>query len=152
MRFSDVSTLLVHPKILSFLHCFLKYSQDWPAESDPDLKACRISCKICKKFIKILSQHSIYLSFNRSFHMFQNAVLIKYKLNANSVNSTWRYLSSSYKWLLSGAAMFLRYEEIWWLELETKAIPRFAKVIIVSYSRPSFMIIASASQFHVYLL
>ena len=28
---------------------------------------------------------------------------------------------------------------------------RFAKVIILSYSRPSFMIIASASQFHVYL-
>ena len=37
------------------------------------------------------------------------------------------------------------------LELETKAIRRFAKVSIVSYSRPSLMIIASASQFHVYL-
>ena len=40
----------------------------------------------------------------------------------------------------------------WWLELETKVIRRFAKVSIVSYSRPSLMIIASASQFHVYLL
>ena len=37
------------------------------------------------------------------------------------------------------------------LELETKAIQRFAKVSIVSYSRPSLMIIALASQFHVYL-
>ena len=37
------------------------------------------------------------------------------------------------------------------LELETKAIRRFAKVSIVSYSRPSLMIIASASKFHVYL-
>ena len=37
------------------------------------------------------------------------------------------------------------------LELETKAIRRFAKVSIVSYSRPSLMIIESASQFHVYL-
>ena len=34
------------------------------------------------------------------------------------------------------------------LELETKAIRRFAKVSTVSYSRPSLMIIASASQFH----
>ena len=38
------------------------------------------------------------------------------------------------------------------VELETKAIRRFAKVSIVSYSRPSLMIIASASQFYVYLL
>ena len=38
------------------------------------------------------------------------------------------------------------------VELETKAIRRFAKVSIVSYSCPSLMIIASASQFHVYLL
>ena len=30
-----------------------------------------------------------------------------------------------------------------WLELETKAIRRFAKVSIVSYSHPSLMIIAS---------
>ena len=37
------------------------------------------------------------------------------------------------------------------VELETKAIRRFAKVSIVSYS-PSLMIIASVSQFHVYLL
>ena len=37
------------------------------------------------------------------------------------------------------------------LELETKAIRRFAKVSIVSYSRPSLMIIASATQFHVHL-
>ena len=37
------------------------------------------------------------------------------------------------------------------LELETKVIRRFAKVSIVSYSRPSLMIIALASQFHVYL-
>ena len=37
------------------------------------------------------------------------------------------------------------------VELETKAIRRFAKVSIVSYSRPSLMIIASASQFHVHL-
>ena len=37
------------------------------------------------------------------------------------------------------------------LELQTKAIRRFAKVSIVSYSRPSLMIILSASQFHVYL-
>ena len=37
------------------------------------------------------------------------------------------------------------------LELETKAIRRFAKVSIVSYSRPSLMIIELASQFHVYL-
>ena len=37
------------------------------------------------------------------------------------------------------------------LELETKAIRMFAKVSIVSYSRPSLMIIVSASQFHVSL-
>ena len=37
------------------------------------------------------------------------------------------------------------------LELETKAIRRFSKVSIVSYSRLSLMIIASASQFPVYL-
>ena len=37
------------------------------------------------------------------------------------------------------------------LELETKVKRRFAKVCIVSYSYPSLMIIASASQFHVYL-
>ena len=37
------------------------------------------------------------------------------------------------------------------VELETKAIQRFTKVSIVSYSRPSLMIIASATQFHVYL-
>ena len=37
------------------------------------------------------------------------------------------------------------------VELETKAIRRFAKVSIVSYSRLSLMIIASASQFHIYL-
>ena len=36
------------------------------------------------------------------------------------------------------------------VELVTKAIRRFAKVSIVSYS-PSLMIIVSASQFHVYL-
>ena len=35
------------------------------------------------------------------------------------------------------------------LELETKAIRRFAKVSIVSYSRPTLMIIASQTQFHV---
>ena len=35
------------------------------------------------------------------------------------------------------------------LELETKAIQRFAKVSIVSYSCPSLMIIASRTQFHV---
>ena len=37
------------------------------------------------------------------------------------------------------------------VELETKAIRRFAKVSIVSYSRPSLMIIVSGTQFHVYL-
>ena len=37
------------------------------------------------------------------------------------------------------------------VELETKAIRRFAKVSIVSYSRPSLMVIASSSQFHVNL-
>ena len=37
------------------------------------------------------------------------------------------------------------------LELETKVKQRFRKVSIVSYSRPSLMIIASASQFHFYL-
>ena len=37
------------------------------------------------------------------------------------------------------------------LELETKAIRRFAKVSIVSYSRPSLMIFVLASQYHVYL-
>ena len=37
------------------------------------------------------------------------------------------------------------------LELETKAIRMFAKVSIVSYSRPSLMIIALATQFPVYL-
>ena len=37
------------------------------------------------------------------------------------------------------------------VELETKAIRKFAKISIVSYSRPSLMIIASASQFHVCL-
>ena len=36
-----------------------------------------------------------------------------------------------------------------WLELETKAVRRFVKVSIVSYSRPSLMIIASRTQFHV---
>ena len=35
--------------------------------------------------------------------------------------------------------------------LETNAIRRFGLVNIVSYSRPSLMIIASVSQFHVYL-
>ena len=39
----------------------------------------------------------------------------------------------------------------WSVELETKAIRRFPKVSIVCYSRPSLMIIASRSQFHVYL-
>ena len=38
------------------------------------------------------------------------------------------------------------------VELETKAIRRFGKVSIVSYSRPSLMIIASESQFHIYVL
>ena len=37
------------------------------------------------------------------------------------------------------------------LELETKAIRWFPKVSIVSYSRPSLMIIVSATQFHVNL-
>ena len=37
------------------------------------------------------------------------------------------------------------------LELKTKAIRRFAKVSIVSYGRPSLIIIASASQFHIHL-
>ena len=37
------------------------------------------------------------------------------------------------------------------LELETKVKWRFAKVSIVSFSRSSFMIIALASQFYVYL-
>ena len=37
------------------------------------------------------------------------------------------------------------------IELKTNAIRMFAKVSIVSYSRPSLMIIASAFQFHVYL-
>ena len=37
------------------------------------------------------------------------------------------------------------------LELEIKAIRRFARVSIVSYSRLSLMIIVSASQFHIYL-
>ena len=37
------------------------------------------------------------------------------------------------------------------LDLERKVKRRFAKVSIVSYSRPSLMIIASASQFHIYL-
>ena len=38
-------------------------------------------------------------------------------------------------------------------ERETESLKeRFAKVSIVSYSRPSLMIIASASQFHVFLL
>ena len=37
------------------------------------------------------------------------------------------------------------------LELETKVKRRFAMVSIVSYSRPSLMILALASQFHVYL-
>ena len=36
-------------------------------------------------------------------------------------------------------------------EFETKAIRRFAKVSIVSYSRSSLMTIAFASKFHVYL-
>ena len=43
------------------------------------------------------------------------------------------------------------YQFVCVLELETKAIRRFEKVSIVSYSRPSLMIIASGSQFHVYL-
>ena len=38
------------------------------------------------------------------------------------------------------------------LELGTKAIRRFAKFSIVSYSRPSLMIIASAFQVHIYLI
>ena len=37
------------------------------------------------------------------------------------------------------------------IELETKVKRRFAKVSIVSYSRLSLMIIASVSQFHIYL-
>ena len=37
------------------------------------------------------------------------------------------------------------------IELETNAIRRFGLVSIVSYCRPSLMIIASVSQFHVYL-
>ena len=37
------------------------------------------------------------------------------------------------------------------LELATKAIRRFAKVSIVSYNRPSLMIIVLVSQFYVYL-
>ena len=37
------------------------------------------------------------------------------------------------------------------LELETKVKRRFEKVSIVSYSRPSLMIITLASQFHIYL-
>ena len=35
-------------------------------------------------------------------------------------------------------------------ELETKVKRKFAKVSIVSYSHPSLMIIALATQFHVY--
>ena len=38
------------------------------------------------------------------------------------------------------------------LEFETNVIRRFAKVSIVSYSRPSLIIIESVSQLHVYLL
>ena len=45
--------------------------------------------------------------------------------------------------------------EIWMhasaVELETKVKQRFAKVSIVSYSRTSLMIIASAYQFRIYL-
>ena len=37
------------------------------------------------------------------------------------------------------------------LEIETMVKRRFAKVSIVSYSRPSPMIIVSASQFHIYI-
>ena len=37
------------------------------------------------------------------------------------------------------------------LELETKVKRRFAKVSLVFYFCPSLMIIASASQFHIYL-
>ena len=37
------------------------------------------------------------------------------------------------------------------LELETEVNRRFTKVSLVSYSHPPLMIIASASQFHVYL-
>ena len=37
-----------------------------------------------------------------------------------------------------------------WSDVSTRAWNKFAKVSIVSYSRPSLMIIASASQFHIY--
>ena len=43
------------------------------------------------------------------------------------------------------------YKPLSQVELETKVIRRFVKVSIVCYSRPSLVIIASVSQFHVYL-
>ena len=49
--------------------------------------------------------------------------------------------------VISSAALNTLY-----FELETNAIRRFGLVSIVSYSRSSLMIIASAPQFHVYLL
>ena len=54
-------------------------------------------------------------------------------------------------WILNTGSSVSPKPSLCLLELETKAIGRFAKVTIVSYSRPSLMIIASASQFHVYL-
>ena len=53
--------------------------------------------------------------------------------------------------LRQGAVLQTRELQQQLLELEMKAIRRFAKVSIVSYSFPSLMTIASASQFHVYL-
>ena len=43
------------------------------------------------------------------------------------------------------------FPQCWLLQLEMKVKRRFAKVSIVSYSRLSLMIIALATQFHVYL-
>ena len=53
--------------------------------------------------------------------------------------------------VLTAALMINQHWSVARIELETNAIRRFGLVSIVSFRRPSLMIIPSASQFHVYL-
>ena len=52
--------------------------------------------------------------------------------------------------VLTAALMINQHWSVARIELETNAIRRFGLVSIVSFRRPSLMIIPSASQFHVY--
>ena len=60
-------------------------------------------------------------------------------------------LAAAKYYCMKNAAAAVEEEEDTPVELEKKAIRRFAKVSIVSHSCPSLMMIASASHFHVYL-